>query len=521
MGNYSKADKLFRLVTSQWPDHPVASGCWIGIGDIYSKKQSYLEAMEAFHFALRAAVEKDDKAAACYELGRVYLTLGANKEALEMLENCITQAPDYYAKKPDLFRLIGEAHFALGNIEKAKEHLLRYANYQQSAPDQDIVLAKIAEIFLIQGDLGAARKMYSFIGKYYQDSEGDLICRIRTAELLEKEDLEQAISIYDDLRSKDLSPSLLRVVLMKLAALNLKKCDLAGSLDLMDEAFPVKKDGSSPGGASALREKILSNLVRQHFSDKDFMQVVQLHDKYRRVFDSIQSPDVLEQVAESYAWFKFYSNALDIYDSLIAKGLKKGDDVLLRCALYALRLNDCDRAFRFCKLVQSESADLKKSEILGHIFRRDRKYADAVKFFAKVLQKGKDFELDDPDSFEAYGYCLYQVNKFDEASSFLQKAMERVKVEDTYARRSILVTLSKCFSEQKQFQTAAETMETALQTCGENQKNELLYDISKLYVAAGRTDKAIQFLIEIKSTNDPFWGPVAEAQINTIEMTKQ
>ena len=135
--------------------------------------------MEAFRWALRGAAEKDDKAAAYYELGRMYLILGANKEALEMLENCIGQDPDYYTKKPDVFRFIGEAQFALGNIEKAKEHLLRYVNYQQSAPDQDIVLAKIAEIFLIQGELGAASKMYAFIGKYYTDSEGDLICRVR------------------------------------------------------------------------------------------------------------------------------------------------------------------------------------------------------------------------------------------------------------------------------------------------------------------------------------------------------
>ncbi len=69
--------------------------------------------------------------------------------------------------------------------------MLRYVNLQQNAPDLDIVLAKIAEIFLIQKDLGAAGKMYSFIRKYYQDCEGDLICRIRQGELTEKDDLER------------------------------------------------------------------------------------------------------------------------------------------------------------------------------------------------------------------------------------------------------------------------------------------------------------------------------------------
>jgi tetratricopeptide (TPR) repeat protein len=519
MGDLAKADRLFREVTSNWPDHPVACRCWIGIGDIYNKKQAYLEAMEAFRWAQRGATSKHDKAAAYYELGRVYLTMGANKEALEMLENCIGQEPDYYTKKPDVLRFIGEAHFALGSIEKAKEHLLRYVNYQQSAPDQDIVLAKIAEIFLIQGDLGAAGKMYVFIGKYYTDSEGDLICRIRRAELMEKDHLEQAIKIYNDLRGKDLSPNLRKIVLMKLAALSSKKDDFARCLELMDEAFPVRKDGSSLAGTSELREKILCDLISRYFSRKDFIKAVQLHDKYRRVFDSMQSADILEQIAESYASLKLYQNALEIYDGLIAKGRKKGDDLLLRCAVYALRLNDSGKSFQYCKLAQSEAVDQKRSEILGDIFCHDQKYVEAVKYFAKVLQKGKEFEIEDPDSYEAYGYCLYQTKKFDEAIPLLQKAIQRTKVDDASRRRSILVTLSRCFAELKQFEKAVEMMDTAIGFSGEDQKNELLYEISKLYIAAGRTDKAIQSLNQIKTTEDAFWGPVAQQQLNTIDMS--
>ena len=520
MGNYTKADKLFRQVTSDWPDHPVASRCWVGIGDIYNKKQSYLEAMEAFRWALRGAAQSADKAEAYFELGKVFLVLGANKEALEMLNNCIGQRPDYYMKKPDVFRFIGEAYFGLGDVQKAKEPLLRYVNIQESAPDQDIVLAKLAEVFLVRGDPGTAGKMYTFIQKYYKDSEGDLICRVRQGESCEKDDVDQAIKIYNDLRGKDISPSLRRIVLMKLAALNLKRGEFAHGLDLMDEAFPVKNDGSSPPGTSELRERILRDLIRQCYSDKDFVKIVQLHEKYRRVFDSIQAPDTLEQIAESYASLKFYPNALAIYDKLISKGQKKGDDLLLRCALYALCVNDNGRSFQFCKLVQSEAMDLKKSEILGHLFYRDQKYAEAVKAFGKVIQKGKEFEIEEPDSYVAYGYSLFNANKFDEAIPILQKAMARAKADDGSARRSILATLGKCFVEQKQYQQAAETMEAAIKLSGEDQANELLYEISKLYVAAGQTDKAILSLNKLKGTEHPFWTAVAQQQLNTIDMNQ-
>ena len=194
--------------------------------------------------------------------------------------------------------------------------------------------------------------------------------------------------------------------------------------------------------------------------------------------------------------------------------------LLLRCAIYALRLNDNGRAFQFCKLVQNEALDLKKSEILGHIFYRDQNYLDALKYFGKVPQNGKEFELDDPNSAVAYGFSLYQAKKFDEAIPVLQKAMHTIKADDPGAMRQVLVTLGKCFAEQKQYQNAADMMEAAKQYSGEDQINELSYEIAKLYIAAGQMDRAVQNLNQLKGTEHPFWAAVAQQQLNTIDMNR-
>ena len=96
----------------------------------------------------------------------------------------------------------------------------------------------------------------------------------------------------------------------------------------------------------------------------------------------------------------------------------------------------------------------------------------------------------------------------------------RAKTDDGSSRRSILVMLSKCFAEQKQYQKAAEMMEAAMRLSGEDQANELLYETSKLYIAAGQTEKAIQSLNKIKGTEHPFWTAVAQQQLNTIDMNQ-
>ncbi len=98
--------------------------------------------------------------------------------------------------------------------------------------------------------------------------------------------------------------------------------------------------------------------------------------------------------------------------------------------------------------------------------------------------------------------------------------MVRAKADDASARRSILIMLGKCFVEQKQYQKAAEMMEAAIRVSGEEQTNELLYEISKLYIAAGQTDKAVQSLNQIKGTEHPFWAAVAQQQLNSIDMSQ-
>ena len=521
MGSFSKAERFFQQVISEWPENPASSRCWVGLGDIYNKKQSPLEAMEAFRAALRVASDKTDKAAAYFELGRQFFILGVPKEALDTFGLCSAQDPEYYMKRPEVLRLLGETEFALGHYDKSKEHLLRYINLNQSAPDQDMVYAKLAEIMVINGDTGLANKMYAFIRKYYTDTEGDYISRIRYAELNEKNDLEKSLRTYDELCSKELSPNLKRIVYFKLAALNWRKGNLERGLELIEDVLQGKTSASTSVEITSLRDKILVDLVKKQFVEKNFTAVAQLHDRYRRVFDTLQhANDTLESIAESYGALKLYPNALELYEKLTAKGYRKGEEHLLKYAVYALRIGDSARASQFCKQVQAEALDCKKSEIMGHVSYRDQKNQDAVKFFGKAFQKNKEFDLTDPDSYYAYAYALHDLKRYEEVVPVVQKGLDRIKANDSDHRRAMLVMLGKSYAELKQPLKAAETMELALQFAGEDQASELRYETSKLYLVAGQQEKAMQNLNQLVGAANPFWAVVAQQQLNSIQMSR-
>lgn len=517
MGNYVRAEKLFRTVTSQWPDNPAACRCWIGIGDISLKKEAYIEAMTAYQWATRSAIGKKDEAAADYALGKSYLILGVGKEALDMLQECLAREPDYYTRNPRVLRLIGEADFALGDLDNAKRMLLRYVNCQETDPDQDMVLAKIAEIFLKQGQTAAAKKMYGFVNRYYTNSEGDIICQIRAAELMEKVDSNRALAVYDGLRGRDLSPSLRTIVLVKRAELELKKCDIEQGLSLMDEAFPLKADGIPPGIA-AIRQRMLCDLVRQYYSNKNFDRIVKLVAKYQGIFDTINLPETLEEIAESYARQKLYSLALKTYDKLLSQqhGMNL-DGLLLRCADYALSMQDYDRAFHYCQAAQSGVLEFEKEEILGQIHYRNEQYGNAVSCFENALKARGRLDIREPDSYAALGYSLYQMKRYGEAVPMLKTALLRATL-DNDTRRSMLLTLSDCFKEQKHYGQAADIMETAIRISRGEEQSELLYRLSKLYVAAGKSDLAVQSLNRIKAANDTFWSAVAQQELNTLKI---
>lgn len=521
MGNYNRSERYFRQVIADWPDHPAVPRCWLGVGEICNKKQAYIEALEAFRSALRLAVDKSDKAAAYFELGRQFQVLGASKEALELLNQCALQDPEYQNKKPELIRLLGESEFALGFYDKSKEHLLRFLNIQQSAPEQDILYAKIAEMLLVQGDVALANKVYAFIRKYYTDSEGDFIARIRHAELIERASPEEAFQTYQKLRAKELSPVLRRIVIYKLANLNWKKGSLEQSLELIDDVFQGKSDAPATSEMIILRERILSDLVKKYMKEKNFAAVVQLHQKQRRAFDAIQQDsDVFESIADSYGVMKFYSNALEIHERSLAKSQKKNEEQLLRCALYSLRISDYSKAAQYCGQIKSDASDVRKSEILGHVLHYEQKYADAAKSFARVLQKQKEFDLTEPDSLQSYGHSLFEMKKYDEAVPVLQKGLDRIRSENPDQRCATLVMLGRCFAELKQYVTAAEKMEAALGFAREEQANGLMYEIAKLYLAAGQPQKAVQGLNQLIGTQNPFWAAVAQQQLNTIQMSQ-
>ena len=522
LGSGAKAEKNFQEILANWPGHPLAGQCWLQLAKIFQKKESYLEAIEATRAAMRRPLEKADKTEAYYLLGKTLSLVGAHKEAIDTLNQCLTENSAFYLERPDLFKYLGESFFTIQQYEKSREYLFRYLNLQSDSPDRDLILAKIAEIFLTEGNQVLAGKLYNYIQSHYEDTEGDIIARIRKAEILETKGKGSDLSaeaVYEDVSKKNLSPPLRRVVNYKLAALRAKRGELDKALELVEQVLEGKVDPNvSQDEFVTLRGNILTEMIKKRYDTHDYTGVVSLYEKYGKLYAG-RSEEIEILFAESFAELKLYPNAIEIYERVLGYAKNKKEDWMLKAAKYAFLLGDLDKAVQFCKPVQSPANDIAKTDILARTAYLQAKYADAVKLFSKIYQK--DPSLLDPDGLYAYFRSLSELKKTEELLPLLEKSVSIIANQQPDKKLPFILLLSRCYVDLKQPQKAVATMESAVEaTPSEEQKSELVYEIAKLYLSMGQTDNAVKKFNDLLSSPQSIWKVAAQQQLDSINMNK-
>lgn len=114
-GNTGQALTIYKTITSDYGDTPVAARAYLNIGIIRYNSRDYEPAAAAFEHAVEK--ENDDpvlREKAYWYLGNAYIKLGQLKKARIAVHNAYSQ--DGLYRKPS-FRLLRKLDFELGNID--------------------------------------------------------------------------------------------------------------------------------------------------------------------------------------------------------------------------------------------------------------------------------------------------------------------------------------------------------------------------------------------------------------------
>jgi len=521
LGDKEKAEAYFRRLISDYPGHTIVPLAWMGLGRLQLERNNCVEAIEALRVALTSPLEKSDGIEAHYQLGKAFYCVDAHQDAVENLNECLAQDPQSYLERPDLLKLLGESLFAVKQYPDSSKYLLHYLNLQEDAAERDMILARIAENLRQQGENGLAEKLYAFIEKHHPNSEGYIITQLRKAESLEAQNSNEAHQIYQKLAQNPLSVPLMKLVTFKLASWEWQHQNYKESLAQIDGVLRGRVNAAEFDEFLTLRQKVVQDWAMAAFFKKDYLQVVQLFREHEELFQAAEKEELYTAVAESYGQLKLYPEAVDVYQTLLAKTSSAKHEWLINAARYAFLAGDLDKAEQQLSQIRKTDMGLQELQLKIEIDFANKEYQRTVEQFENLAKNQENLSRIELPVLLHYGESLIRLKRHKDALDYLDKASSRLENEDAELKVQVCLLQSECYQALQQPQNAVAVLEEAIAlTASEELKNQFNYQLSKLYAQTGQMDKATEKLSYLMKSPQPFWKNVAQQALNHLQLQR-
>ena len=526
-GDQENAIKSFQKAIDEYPKHPASALCRLELAASYQKIASHAQAVRAARSALESPLDQPLKTRAYWLLGSSLHATGEYIPATEALEQCLTQDPRWYREQPLLLKYLGESFFFQRQYDKSREYLLWYLNLQPKAPDKGLILAKIAEIFSAEDDPDYANKLYDHIGSNYPNSDGDVIAQIRKADLSKnrgKVSQEDDLNLFRELAQKPLSPQLLKLVHLKLASREHEYGNFDESVSVIDYNLHGNATAISNNDFVILRSKVVQDWMKSAHQNRDYRTVIQLYEKGQSTSTNANTAEINLLVADSYAGVKQYHKAITLYEHILAnKGAVEEGDVFARMAEATLQAKDLERAAKYCSQIQGTQFEQKKMVLWAQIYFAQHHYSKVVECLGSLPEQDVP-ATSNPSIYSIFGESLSHLGECEKAARWLQKTSEHMEQTGSHSDELLhcYMVQAACYTKSEKHDKAITVLEEASTIAGsENLRDQLNYDISKLYLQLGQIDKAIQRLTGLMKSPKSFWQTAAKQQLEYIQMERK
>lgn len=336
--NIPEASAYFKILTEKYPQDlniPYIDFYW---GDYYYRKGKYREAADAYQVVVQDHPDSPIIRDASLGLARSLEKLEYYEQAYQIVDFIDKRWPRFYIEDPEFLRLSGELANRLQKFGEAKDDLWNYYNMQPAATGNDVILARIGDIYLRAGQRNAARDIYRTVASRYPEDEGGLVAKMRLAEegIYDSPTLDQMYKVFDrpfNLRPEEIYTQIVRKypksALAPLAQLKLsmwhlfnnRYLDTLADVNTMLRLFP-----SSELTPKALDVglKAFEQNARHMAQEENFARIVDTWDRYpflAKRGDSL-SPQTRLLVATSMSSVGRPGDALEIAKPLLAGAMQ-------------------------------------------------------------------------------------------------------------------------------------------------------------------------------------------------------
>jgi TolA-binding protein len=289
-GNLPEAQGYFNLLKQRYPqseDIPLINYYW---GEYYFTKGDYRRASEEYQTLINQFPESDHVKEAASGLIKSFVKMNYFKEAAKIIDYVEKRWPRYYLDDPIFLLLSAETAYRLGDYPRAKKLYLQFYNILPKAENMDLVLARLGDVYLRQGEKVLAKQFYDRVIDNFPKSDGAQIAKMRLAEqgvfddpsiqgmndVFGRPKMGTAGDVYRDIISNFPDSSMAPLAQLKLALWQLFQGQNLDGLKSAKDYLAKYKDGVLRGRAQEIAAEAFNLAVAAAIAKKDYAGVIAL-----------------------------------------------------------------------------------------------------------------------------------------------------------------------------------------------------------------------------------------------------
>lgn len=350
VGNVPEATAYFNLLKKRYPNDeniPLIDYYW---GQYYFDQGDFQQAADRYQNLVQNYPDSSVVREASVGLAQALDKLGYYKQAAQIVDYIDKRFPRYYVESPEFLRLSGSIANNLSSFEKAKSDYWAFYNLDPQAPDMDVILARVGDIYLRQDRKEAAKDVYTFVANAYGDKQGGLVAKMRMAEegiyddpsvgqmfgVFDRPFTMRPVEVYTQIVEKFPDSALAPLAQAKLAMWNLfnnRPDDALSAVETFFKKYPKNPlaERVEEAGLAAFERSAKESLEQENWP-----RIVGMWERFPflgRMMDKL-TPDTRMAVAMAYWKENRPTEALVMAGPFLA-GMKQGDlsDMALSLAL--------------------------------------------------------------------------------------------------------------------------------------------------------------------------------------------
>ena len=318
MGNIPEATAYFNLLKNKYPNDlnvPYISYYW---GDYYFKRKEWRKAADNFQNLVQVYPDNKLVREAALGLAQSLDKLGYYQQAYQIMDYIDKRWPRFYVEYPPFLRLYADISFLLEKYDQAKEYYWTFYNMEPDAQGNDIVLARLGDIYLNKGKIEAAQELYEESASKYPDSEGGLVAKMRLAEegIYDEPTMTQMSAVFDrpfNLRPQEIYTQIVRdhpqsplapLALLKLSMWRFFNKDYSGSLKAVQDLLEKYPDSKLVERGEEMARRVFTKAVPALVKDENYGRIVTYWEKYGDMFADQEKLDGDTRMAVAQSFWK-------------------------------------------------------------------------------------------------------------------------------------------------------------------------------------------------------------------------